>query len=139
MKRFIIFALTLAALFSFTSCGEREGLWGIYRSDEKQGNFMSVEFAYSKVIYIADQSAVRDKGDGTEDDGRDEGWYSQDGGKVVCRFTEEEDEKTVERTMYFDYDEKGDALTLTQIKTAEKDTNGEKTENTEEYNLKFKK
>lgn len=138
MKRFIIFALTLAALFSFSSCGEREGLWGIYRTDEEQGNFKSVEFAYSKVIYIADQSAVRDS-DNTEDDGRDEGWYSQEDGKVVCRFTEEKDEKTVERLMSFDYDEKGDALTLTQIKTTEKDKNGEKTENTEEYNLKFTK
>ena len=139
MKRFIIVTLTLFALFSFSSCGERDGLWGLYKSPEEQGNFKSVEFAYSKVIYIDDQSAVHDSSDGTEDDGRDEGWYTQDGEKVVCRFTKEKDGETVESQMSFDYDEENNTLTLTQIKTTVKNTNGEKTENTEEYNLIFKK
>ena len=136
MKKIIAVLIASVLMFSLGSCGERNGIWGMYKTEEENGNYESVEFAYSKSIYVADQSAVRDGGD-DGDDGRDEGWYSKDGDTVTCRFTDEDENGTLIREMTFLYDAENDTLTLTKIKTETKNADGEKTEETTEYNKLF--
>lgn len=139
MKRlFTLLLVPFTLMLLLSSCATRDGVWGMYQTAQENGNYESIEFAYSKCIYIADQSAVRDEGSDDGDDGRDEGWYTQDGDKVTCTFTStEENGESVKTEMEFTYSI-DNALTLTHIKTTKKSADGQKTEEDAEYNKLFK-
>ncbi len=138
MKRlFTLLLVPLALVTLLSSCKGRSDLWGLYKTAQENGNYESIEFAYSKCIYIADQSAVRDEGGDDGEDGRDEGWYTQDGDKVTCTFTStEEDGGSVKTEMEFTYSA-DNTLTLTHIKTTKKSADGQKAEEDAEYNKLF--
>lgn len=138
MKRPLTLFLALFALTTlFSSCKEHSAMWGIYRTAEENGNYESIEFAYSKCIYIEDQSAVNNTDKNKNDNGYDEGWYTKEDDKVTCTFTSDEDGGvTVITVMTFTCGD-DDTLNLTNIKSTKKSADGKKTEESAEYNKLF--
>lgn len=113
LKRFTALLLLLVLALGLCSCAE-DGVWGLYTTEkDADGNYKSIECAYSKVFYTSDALAAQAQSDEEENSALFEGWYTLDGDTLTCIFSISEGEETVKAVYTFLYDKDADSLTLT--------------------------
>lgn len=112
LKRFTALILILVLVLGLCSC-KKDGVWGLYTTEkDADGNYKSIECAYSKAFYTSDALAAQLQSNEEENTALYEGWYDMDGDILTCTFSISEEEKTVKAVYTFLYDKDADTLTL---------------------------
>ncbi len=116
MIRTRIVILLCLAVCLLCACQKSDEPWGTYRTARSaDGNYKSVEFAYSKTFYTADAFAAEQQSDEERNDARLEGWYTLEGDQVKCTYTITDEEKTAKLEYVFRYQREQDQLVLISV------------------------